>query len=224
MGKICAGSEYPLPSAHLHLFSMASSFTSSRLLLVALGASAALGLASCFEKSKEDDPTPTSTTVSESLHFAFKTPEWERQIDCTHLNLGFSTVSAKVAYVGATSASTGASFFFTYPADSSALVQSTGPGKYAIGEYQDNSGAYELSHKVPTTDGGSGRLVSLAGLAANSYNEILAVKHVGHEGKYSLFEIKARYQMQMQEIVGGVRGVTKPVSGSFKFRVRANAK
>ncbi|PJJ59339.1 hypothetical protein [Hymenobacter chitinivorans] len=198
-------------------------FLTNRLALLALGLTTSLGLASCFEDGKENDPSP-SQTVSESLHFAFKTPDWERHIDCTALNLGFSTVSTKVAYVGATSASTSASFYFTYPADSSTLVQPSALGKYAIGEYQDNSGAYELSHKVPTTDGSSGRLVSLAGKADNSYNEILAVKYVGHEGKYSLFEIKARYQMQMQEILNGTRGVIKPVSGSFKFRVRANAK
>ncbi|MCB2408150.1 hypothetical protein [Hymenobacter lucidus] len=202
---------------------MISLYNFRRPALLALGGIVSLGLASCFESGKEDDPAPT---VSESLHFAFKTPDWERHIDCEQLNLSFSPLytNPKIASASATSGSTSSTFYFTYLADSSALVAPANIAKYAIGEYLSNTGAFELSHKLPTTEGSTSRLVSVAGKADNSYNEILSVKYIKHEGIYAIFDIKGQYQMQMKEYVNGVAGATKPVSGSFKFRLRARAK
>ncbi|TGE14191.1 hypothetical protein [Hymenobacter elongatus] len=204
---------------------MKALFPSYRLALLTLGISCSFGLASCFEK--DEDPTPDETAVSDSLHFAFKTPDWAREIDCEQLNLSFKTIYStndKIAWASAGSQSTGSQFYFTYPADSSALVAPGKLTKYAIGDYLSNTGAFEMSHKVPTTEGSASRLLSVAGKADNSYNEILSVKYIKHEGAYALFDIKGRYQMQMKELTNGVYGATKPVSGSFKFRLRAAAK
>ncbi|MCB2377863.1 hypothetical protein LGH70_09740 [Hymenobacter sp. BT635] len=204
---------------------MKSIFLTSRLALLALATAGSLSLVSCFgSDSKEEDPAPDA--VSESLHFAFKTPDWERQIDCTHLNLSFNPLynNPKIAIASATSGSTYSTFHFAYPADSSALVASTNLRKYPITKYGMGRNAFEFSHKLPPTEGSNSRLESLPGMSDNAYNEILAVKYAGHQGKYALFDIKAKYAMLMKGTGADSTAPAKPVTGSFKFRLRANSK
>lgn len=201
---------------------MIPTFTRRHLTLLTLGLTLTGSLTACFDK--DDDPKPDDAAVSESLHFAFKTPDWERQIDCEKLNLAFRDIysNPRVAYASASSASTNSTFFLTYSADSSALVAPANLGKYAITEYGASTSPFELSHKLPPTEGSASRLVSVAGLSATSYNEILAVKYVGHEKGYALFDVKGRYQMLMQEL--NSPAAPKPVSGTFKFRLRTTTK
>jgi len=128
----------------------------------------------------------------------------------------------KVAYASASSVSTSSTFFLTYCADSSALVAPANLSRYAITEYGASTSPFELSHRLPPTEGSASRVVSVAGMGAASDNEILAVKYVGHEKSYALFDVKGRYQMQMQEL--NSPAAPKPVSGTFKFVLRATTK
>ncbi|MCI1186820.1 hypothetical protein MON38_05270 [Hymenobacter sp. DH14] len=190
-----------------------------RLPSVLLGTALAFGLAACFgSDDKKDDPTPT-TGVSDALHFAFKTPDWNRTIDCERLDLPYSTTNG-VAFVSATSASTNSTFFLTYPKDSSAMVAAANLRRYPITAFGANTAAFELSHKLPLTDGSSVRLVSQAGQSADAYNEIVNVKYDGRDGNYALFKVKGSYLMQMTEINGNTAAAPRAVSGTFHFRVR----
>ena len=190
-----------------------------RLPAVLAGAALAFGLTACFgSDDKKDDPTP-SNGVSDSLHFAFKTPDWERTIDCERLSLPFAT-SNNVAYASATSASTNSTFYLTYPRDSSAIVAAANLRRYPIATFGNNTAPFELSHKLPLTDGSAVRLVSQAGSGADAYNEIVEVKYAGREGNYALFNVKGRYQMQMTELNGNSSAAPRPVSGTFRFRLR----
>lgn len=190
-----------------------------RLPAVVLGTTLAFGLAACFgSDDKKDDPTPTAD-VPDALHYSFKTPDWERTIDCERLDLPYRTQGG-VAYVSASSASTNATFYLTYPQDSSAIVAAANLRRYPITEFGANTVAFDFSHKVPLTDGSSVRLVSQNGSGANSYNEIVAVKYAGRNGNYALFDVKGKYLSQMTEINGNTSAPARAVSGTYNFRLR----
>ncbi|KAA9332067.1 hypothetical protein F0P96_11290 [Hymenobacter busanensis] len=187
--------------------------------LAFLGLALSVSLTSCLTDGKEDDPTPTDNGVTESLHFAFKTPDWQRQIDCTHLDLnaygGFGTTTY---YTSATSASTNSTFYLSYPKDSSAIVAATNLKKYPIADYgQSTELPFRFSLKLPTTEGSTGRLVSKAGESADVFNEIVAVKYAGRDGSEAKFDVKGRYQMQVSEL--NTTNV-KTVTGTYHFRIR----
>ncbi|MBK0403471.1 hypothetical protein I5M27_10780 [Adhaeribacter sp. BT258] len=180
-----------------------------------------LGLHGCGddEDEKDDNPAPG---VSESLHFNFKTPDWERNIDCTHLDLPSNSLDATTYYVSATSASTNSTFFFSFPQDSSAIVNPANLKQYSIKAYGQNDAPFQLSLKLPLTEGNSKRLVSKAGQSAESYNEILAVKYDGHNATEAFFKVKAKYQMKT--VVVNDSSIQKTVSGTFHFRIRTTRK
>ena len=184
---------------------------------VFLGLALASGLTACFGDEKKDDPSPNG--VSNSLHFAFKTPDWERTIDCERLDLPYLS-SSTVAYASATSASTNSTFYLTYPQDSSKMVAASNLRRYPITTFAASTAAFELSHKLPLTDGSSVRLVSQAGSGADAYNEIVAVQYAGRSGNYALFNVKGRYLMQMVEINGNTSAPGRAVSGTYHFRLR----
>lgn len=191
-----------------------------RALGLLLAGGLALALTACFGSSdKKDDPAP-STDVPEALHFAFKTPEWNRQIDCEQLSLPFYGLTGGSARAYASSASTGATFYFTYPADSSALVQPAVLRRYAINAYLDNTAPGELSFKVPATETSPLRLISKPGLSAASFNEIMSVKYAGRNGNYARFNVKCRYQMLMK-VAQDSTLAARPVSGTYHLRVEA---
>lgn len=178
------------------------------------------GAAMCSDDKKED-PMPADG-VSDALHFAFKTPDWERTIDCERLSLLPRSAAPGVSFVSAQSASTLATFFFTYPADSSRMAAARSTNRYPVAEFYENAAPFELSLKMPPSEGNSYRMVSNPGLSADSYNEVVAVQYAGRDGAQAVFDVKCRYQMHMRLLPDTAN--TKPVSGTFHFKVRTTGR
>ncbi|MFC5272178.1 hypothetical protein [Adhaeribacter terreus] len=180
----------------------------------------AFSLHSCvYEDKKDDNPTPG---ITESLHFNFKTPDWERNIDCERLDLPAIDLDSATYIVSATSASTLSTFYFSYPKDSSQIVKPTNLKQYSIKRVGNYDGPFQLALKLPVTEGSSQRLISKDGLSADSYNEIVSVKYDGHNATEAFFKVKAKYQMQTAEV--NDPNLQKTVSGTFHFRIRTTRK
>lgn len=123
-----------------------------------------------FTACEEEDTTPE--VVSNTLHFAFKTPDWERTIDCTHLDLEPMYASDELDYIFATSASTKSTFFLVLPSDVNEYAKPENIKKYAISEHGEiTEGPFSFSLKLPVTQDGS-YLYSEFGQSEESYNEI----------------------------------------------------
>lgn len=167
-----------------------------------------------------EEPTPADG-ISESLHFNFKTPDWERKIDCTHLDLPAFDFNEGVSYTFATSQSTNSTFFISYPSDSSDIVNPANLKKYAITGYAENEEAFQFSLKLPPTEGSSERLVSKAGMSETSYNEVTAITYERHEEGEAIFKIKGKYEMTTTLI--GEENNEKVVSGTYHFKIRTRA-
>src|SRR6478736_916514 len=170
----------------------------ARTAIGALSLFLVLGLPGCGDDEEKDD-NPTAG-VSESLHFNFKTPDWERNIDCERLDLPSSSLDSVTYITSATSASTLSTFYFSYPKDSSQIVKPANLKQYSIKRVGNNDGPFQLALKLPLTEGSSQRLISKDGQSADSYNEILAVKYDGHNATEAFFKVKAKYQMQTAEV------------------------
>lgn len=179
-----------------------------------------LALPGCQDDEvKNDDPTPG---VSESLHFNFKTPDWERNIDCERLDLPATYLDSATYITSATSQSTLSTFYFSFPKDSSKIVNPANLKQYSIKRVGNNDGPFQLALKLPVTEGSSQRLISKDGLSADSYNEIISVKYDGHNATEAFFKVKAKYQMQTAEV--NDPNLQKAVSGTFHFRIRTTRK
>lgn len=156
--------------------------------------------------------------VDNTLHLAFKTPDWERKIDCTHLDLEPIGLNETTSYVSATSASTNETFYFSFPRDSSAMVKPANIKKYAIVVTGSHSSPFEFSQKLPVTAGGQSKLISEAGLSASSYNEVVQIKYTGRSGNFAQFQVKCKYSMNMYEAAN--ESNKKVVTGTFNFKVK----
>jgi len=156
--------------------------------------------------------------VDNTLHMAFKTPDWERKIDCTHLDLDPIGLNDSTSYVSATSASTNETFYFSFPRDSSAMVRSSNIKKYGIVRVGANIKPFEFSQTLPIIANSTTKLVSLAGSSSDSYNEVLEIKYIGVKGNYAQFQIKCRYSMSMGEILN--ESNKRLVTGTFHFKVK----
>jgi hypothetical protein len=179
-----------------------------------------VSLHSCGDdEEKDDNPTPG---VSETLHFNFKTPDWERNIDCERLDLPSMDLNATTYITSATSASTLSTFYFSYPKDSSQIVNPANLKQYSIKRVGENDGPFQLALKLPVTQGSNQRLISKDGLSADSYNEIVSVTYDGHDATEAFFKVKAKYQMQTAEVNDA--SIQKVVSGTFHFRIRTTRK
>lgn len=179
---------------------------------------ALIALGACTEDADSVDKTDDDSSVPSSLHMAFKTPDWERQIDCTLLDLTPFYITEGVFGVSATSQSTSESFYFSYPADSSDFVQSANLKKYDIAEYGYNDDVFEFSQKLPVTSGSSDRLISLEGSADDQYNEVVAITYDHSEADYAVFKIKCRYSMQTYLLSDA--NTQKLVTGTYHLKVR----
>jgi hypothetical protein len=177
---------------------------------------------SCDVLGKEDDPAPDAGGVSDSLHFSFKTPDWSRNIDCSHLDLPSYGLDNQNYYVSATSQSTKNTFFLSFPKDSSAIVNPSNLNKYAIAEYAENDGPFQFSLKLPLTEGSSVRLVSKGDFSDESYNEITGVRYIGRDGSSAVFAIKGRYAMTAYELNNSTN--QRAVSGTYHFKVKTTTK
>lgn len=180
-------------------------------------------LFSCASSDDNDNAevADDNSEISNTLHMAFKTPDWERFINCEQLNLP-PIESTNTFGVSATSASTNETFYFTYPKDSSALRNLGNLKRFAIAGYLENSQPFEFSQKLPVTDGSSDRLISVPGLSGDSYNEVVGIEYVGREPEYALFKVKCRYKMKTYLLSDPTK--VKDVSGTFHFKIRTNRK
>jgi PBP1b-binding outer membrane lipoprotein LpoB len=168
-----------------------------------------------------DTGTPSASDISDALHMSFNTPDWSRFINCELLDFSPWPLDSYTNYVGSTSQSTNQSFYFSMPADSSAMNLTSNLKKYAIRDYSDYlQGPFEFSQKLPLQSGSSARLISQDGLSAASYNEVAEIKYVGSEPNYALFKVKCRYKMMTYELNNPSN--TKQVTGTFNLKVRTS--
>lgn len=187
-------------------------------LVFSVGVLCSLSLLSCDKNSKDPDDPNNGNGISESLHLSFKTPDWERHIDCSHLVLSPTYLNDTTYIVSARSQSTDEQFFFSYPMDSSVIVQPGNLKKYPIAAYGEHTQSFEFSQSLPITEGSSIRLWSEAGNDSKVYNEVTAVKYMGSEGNECIFRIKCRYSMITAEQTNASN--KKEVSGTFHFEIR----
>lgn len=191
--------------------------TPKTLLLCALGTLFLAPMISCSSDEEGDDTDDGG--VSNTLHLKFKTPDWERTINCEHLDLDPIGVAENVYAVSATSASTNETFYFSYPKDSSAMNQVSNYKKYGIVRYGDNNQAFQFSQKLPDNQGSPDRLISLEDLNSTTYyNEVEKIEYAGHEANYSIFKVKCKYNMRTYLLSN--EATIKEVSGTFHFKVR----
>lgn len=188
----------------------------AKLLYVSLLAAA---LSAC-SGSDSDDVSGGGDGVSNTLHLSFDTPDWDRFINCEQLDLYPVGINELTNYVSATSASTKETFFFSMPADSSAMAAPGNLKKYAISNFGGNTEPFQFSQKLPITDGSTTYLASKAGMSETSYNEVVAINYVGSEDNYAVFKVKCRYKMDAYEV--GNETNVKPIEGTFHFKVRTS--
>jgi len=192
-------------------------------LLLGLG----LLIASC---GKSNDPSPDnnddpgSAPIANSLHIAFKTPDWQRHIDCTHLEMPPTALGDNTFMISGTSASTLVTFYFAYPRKSAMLAQPSNIKKYGVSDVATPGDFFEMAMKLPLSEDKLsteyGRLVSNEGNSQDEYTEITSIEKTGSEGSYDLYNIKGRYAFKAR-LVPEDGSADKPVSGTFHFRVKA---
>jgi hypothetical protein len=161
-------------------------------------------------------------TVSDNLHFAFKTPDWERTIDCSKLDFIPTVYNDSTYGISATSASTQETFCFTYPKDGSKIINPKYLKKNKIMSIYENNAPFQLSQKLPLNENSfdnlSKKLVSAEGFSSTEYNQVLEVKYLSTEESYMVFTVKCKYEMKMY--LPATPEVIKPVSGTFTFKIR----
>lgn len=173
-----------------------------------------------------DDPNSNTATNNQDLHMAWKTPDWERKIDCSELNLDPIFFNDTTYAVSAYSASTKQAFCLTYPKDSSEIVRPKTYKKYKITEYYSNEEPFQFSQKLPLNESSiddlTKKLVSKAGFSTTEYNQITEIKYLKSEKQYAVFRIKGTYQMNSYLTL--TPDVIKPVSGTYCFVIRTSKK
>ena len=179
-------------------------------------------LTSCTtDEAKNSD---SSNPASLDLHFAFKTPDWERKIDCTLLDLYPIVFNDTTSGVSAYSASTKEAFCLTYPKDSSDIVRPHTYKKYKVMEYYSNEEPFQFSQKLPldesSLDDLSKKLISKAGFSTTEYNQVTEIKYIKSEAQYAVFKIKGVYEMKTYLPL--TPDVIKTVTGTYTFIIRTS--
>lgn len=173
-----------------------------------------------------DSETSSIATTSDALHLAFKTPDWEKTINCDLLDLYPTVVNDSTSIVSASSASTRETFYFSYPNDSSKIVKAKYLKKYKIMSVYENVEPFQFSQKLPldanSIDNLDKRLVSSEGFSASEYNQVLDVKYLKSEQNFAIFRVKCKYEMKAY--LASTPEIIKPVSGTFTFKIRTTKK
>lgn len=174
--------------------------------------------------AKNDNPDPLTDSdkakeVPSSLHIAFETPDWKRQIDCSHLNLYPVPVRTyypekgiwdgpalipNLVWAGARSASTQNYFMLSYPETAEELEKPDNVGRYPVAEFGTITGPFQYAMELPLDErlNKSGQwLASRAGESESEFTEITEIKRVGTEEpdgrntiyRYAIYRIKGRY-------------------------------
>ena len=199
--------------------------TLSKLILLILFSASFMACEKSSDGPSNENPGPdkgpvigNGDAVDNTLHMAFKTPDWERKIDCTHLDLDPIGLNDSTSYVSATSASTNETFYFSFPRDSSVMIKPSNIKKYGITRVGANKKPFEFSQTLPIIANSTTKLVSLAGSGSDSYNEVLEIRYIGVKGNYAQFQIKCRYSMSMGETLN--ESNKRLVTGTFHFKVK----
>ncbi len=181
-----------------------------------------IGVSSC--KKEENNSLDTNPTeVDNSLHFSFKTFDWERKVDCSHLDLFGNTVNDSTLSVWVPSASTNATFIFNYPADSSKMVSIKNLKKYGIADLVSNVYTpFTLGLKLPLTQGSSERLLSNTGFNQNEYCQITEIKYLKSDAKTAKFAVKGKYSLQARLL--NSESAPKLITGTFNWVVNTSKK
>lgn len=172
---------------------------------------------SCSNNDSDDDQE-----VTDELHLSFKTPEWERYINCEHLDLFPEERNNTTYAVFASSESTRETFVFSYPKDSSEIVKTKALSKYKIMEFGANNEPFQFSQKLPlnaeSIDNTSKRLVSAGGFSDTEYNQVLEVKYLKSEPDYTVFRVKCKYEMKAYVTSDPENKIN--ITGTFAFKIR----
>lgn len=183
-----------------------------------------LALTSCTsdDKSSDDD----DTNVIEDLHLSFKSPDWERKINCDRLDLFPSEINDTTSTVNASSESTRETFCFSYPRDSSKIVKAKILKKHKIMTTYENNEPFQFSQKLPldanSIDDTTKRLISLEGLSDSEYNQVIEIKYLKSEPQYAVFIVKCKYEMKTYLVSSP--DIIKPVTGTFTLKIRTSKK
>lgn len=177
----------------------------------------ALGISSC-KKEETNSLNTNPTEVDNSLHFSFKTTDWERKVDCSHLDLFGNTVNDSTLNVGIPSASTNATFKFNYPADSSRMVSIKNLKKYSILDFASYEHTpFTIALKLPLTQGSSERLISKKGFSENEYCQITEIKYLKSTDTNVQFAVKGKYSLQARLLSNETN--VKLITGTFNWKV-----
>ncbi len=181
-------------------------------------------LSMVFCSCNSDESNSDNQEASDDLHLSFKTPEWERYINCEHLDLIPDEKNSTTYSVFASSASTRETFVFSYPKDSSMIVKTKALSKHKIMEFGANNAPFQFSQKLPlneqSIDDTSKRLVSAEALSDTEYNQVLEVKYLKSEPTYAVFRVKCKYEMNTY-IASNPETKIK-VTGTFAFKIRTS--
>lgn len=181
-----------------------------------------LTLTSCTsdDKSSDDD------NAIEDLHLSFKTPDWERKINCDKLDLFPHEINDTTSTVNANSESTQETFCFSYPRDSSKIVKAEILKKHKIMTTYENNEPFQFSQKLPLDANSindiTKRLISLEGLSDSEYNQVIEIKYLKSETKYAVFIVKCKYEMKTY--LASSTDIIKPVTGTFTLKIRTSKK
>ncbi|WP_137401877.1 hypothetical protein [Echinicola rosea] len=176
-----------------------------------------LQVVSCSMVRDEDGSDPsdpenqTENEIPSSLHFAFKTEDWERQIDCTHLDLDATNSELLMA----TSQSTGSKFYFVVPASSHQMALADSVGKYPVG----TDGYFSMAQILPVSQGSEKRLKSEIGFdEEGSFNEIMSITLDSSEEAFDYYKVKGQYHMKMVGIED--ESLKRTCSGTYHFKIK----
>lgn len=189
-------------------------------IIVALSVPILLIGSSC---SKETSSDSSSINSSDRLHFSFKTPDWERWVNC-ELDFPVIALNDSTNVISFSSASTKASLFFSYPKDSSKIVNNRELKRFKIKSFSENDEPFQFSQKLPlnenSLDDSTTKLVSNEGFSETEYNEVVEVKYIRSELNNAVFRVKCIYKLNARII--STPEISKPVTGTFTFLVRTS--
>ena len=173
--------------------------------------------------SKETNSDSSSGNSSDRLHFSFKTPDWERWVNC-ELDFPVIALNDSTNVISFSSASTKASLFFSYPKDSSKIVNNRELKRFKIKSFSENDEPFQFSQKLPldqnSLDDSTTKLVSNEGFSETEYNEVVEVKYIRSEVNNAVFRVKCIYKLNARII--STPQISKPVTGTFTFLVRTS--
>lgn len=173
--------------------------------------------------SKETNSDSSSSNSTDRLHFSFKTPDWERWVNC-ELDFPIIPLNDSTNVISFSSASTKASLFFSYPKDSSKIVNNRELKRFKIKSFSENDEPFQFSQKLPldqnSFDDLTKKLVSNEGFSETEYNEVVEVKYIRSELNNAVFRVKCIYKLNARII--STPEISKPVTGTFTFLVRTS--